>query len=74
MPSLHIIFIHLHHIVYILRVSLNKPQNKSFSDKKPMEAINPLNVELYPICHLLALVGAHYILHVSRIRVKVIYI
>jgi hypothetical protein len=23
-----------------------------------------------PICHLLALLGAHYILHVSRIRVN----
>jgi len=31
---------------------------------------NPLNSELNPICHLLALLGAHHILHVSRIRVK----
>ena len=33
--------------------------------------INPLNAELNPICHLLALLGAHHILHVNRIRVKV---
>jgi len=33
---------------------------------------NPLNAELNPICHLLALLGAHHIIHVSRIRVKVI--
>jgi hypothetical protein len=33
--------------------------------------INPLNAELNPICHLLALLGAHPNLHVSRIRVKV---
>jgi len=33
--------------------------------------INPLNAELNPICHLLALLGAHHILHVSRIRVNV---
>ena len=33
--------------------------------------INPLNAELNPICHLLALLGPHHILHVSRIRVKV---
>jgi len=26
--------------------------------------------ELNPICHLLALAGAHHILHVSRIRVN----
>ena len=32
--------------------------------------INPLNVELNPICHLLALLGAHHILHVISIRVK----
>ena len=32
--------------------------------------INPLHAELNPICHLLALLGAHHILHVSRIRVK----
>jgi len=32
--------------------------------------INPLNAELNPICHLLALLGAHPILHVSRIRFK----
>jgi hypothetical protein len=31
---------------------------------------NPLNAELNPICHMLALFGAHHILHVSRIRVK----
>ena len=32
--------------------------------------VNPLNAELNPICHLLALLGAHHILHVSRIRVN----
>jgi hypothetical protein len=32
--------------------------------------INPLNAELNPICHLLALLGAHHILHIRRIRVK----
>jgi hypothetical protein len=31
---------------------------------------NPLNAELNPICHLLALLGAHPILNVSRIRVN----
>jgi len=32
--------------------------------------INPLNAELNPMCHPLALLGAHHILHVSRIRVN----
>ena len=31
---------------------------------------NPLNAELNPIRHLLALVGARHIVHASRIRVK----
>jgi hypothetical protein len=31
---------------------------------------NPSNAKLNPICHLLALLGAHHILHVSRIRVN----
>ena len=32
--------------------------------------IETLNAELNPICHLQALLGAHHILHVFRIRVK----
>ena len=34
-------------------------------------AFNPLNTKFNPICHLLALLGAHHILHISRIRVKI---
>ena len=37
--------------------------------KKPL-VFNPLNAELNPICYLLALLGAHHFLHVSRIMVK----
>ena len=33
--------------------------------------INPLNAELNPIYHLLALLGAHHIFHFSGIRVKI---
>jgi len=32
--------------------------------------VNPSNAELNPICHFLALLRAHPILHVSRMRVK----
>jgi hypothetical protein len=32
--------------------------------------LNPLNAELNSICHLLELLAAHHILHVSRIRVN----
>jgi len=35
-----------------------------------IDTINPLKPELNPICYLLALLGAHHFLHVSRIRVK----
>jgi len=33
-------------------------------------SINPLNAELNSLCHFLALLGAHPIFHVSRIRVE----
>jgi len=36
------------------------------------ERFNPLNAELNPICHLLALLGAHLIFHVSGLRVNVL--
>jgi len=36
----------------------------------PITRFNPLNAELNPICRLLALLGTHDILHVSRIRVN----
>jgi hypothetical protein len=35
-----------------------------------LSAVNPLNSDLNPICHLLALLGARHILHVSGIRFK----
>ena len=37
---------------------------------KDDEQFNPLNAELNPIRHLLALVGARHIVHFSRIRDK----
>jgi len=40
---------------------------KTFSSERKF---NPLNAELNPIRYLLALLGAHPIFHVSRIRVK----
>ena len=40
--------------------------NKGLSSRP----FNPLNAELNPICHLLALLGSHRILHVSKIRVN----
>jgi hypothetical protein len=35
-----------------------------------LEEFNPLNAEINPICHMLALLGAHHIFHVSGLRVK----
>ena len=40
--------------------------------KPDYDAFNPLNPELNPICYLLALLGAHHFLHVSRIGVKLL--
>jgi len=36
----------------------------------PYYIFNPLNAELNPICHLLALLGSTTIVVVSRLRVK----
>jgi hypothetical protein len=36
-------------------------------------AVNPLNAELNPICHLLALLGGATIVVVSRLRVKPVF-
>jgi len=52
----------------------NTPKNEThfilyeplFISRKVFETMNPLNAELNPICPLLALLGAHHILHVSR--------
>jgi hypothetical protein len=38
----------------------------------PEDPFNPLNAKLNPILHLLALLGAHPILHVSRITFNII--
>ena len=44
-------------------------------NQKSIKMFNPSNAKLKPICHLLALLGAHHIFHVSRIRVNnVIYV
>ena len=34
--------------------------------------VNPLKPELNPICYLLALLGDHHFIHVSRIRIKLL--
>jgi len=39
-----------------------------------MFGFNPLNAKFKPTCHLLALLGAHHILHISRIRVKSLFL
>ena len=46
-----------------LFIRTNEQRNKQTN-------INPLNTELNPICHLLALLGAHHIHHISGVRVK----
>ena len=45
-------------------------EENNLDDHKIYVHFNPLNAELNPICYLLALLGAHHFLHVSRIRVE----
>ena len=53
---------------YDTNIKIRK-ERKSISS---LVEFNPLNPELNPICYLLALLGAHHFLHVSRIRVKLL--
>jgi hypothetical protein len=42
----------------------------SLQNTPTLFSFNPLKAELNPICHLLALLAAHLIFHISRIRVN----
>ena len=62
----------LHALVTSSLLGPNIFLNTLFSNPLSLpSSLNPLNTELNPICHFLALLGAHHILHVSRIRVNV---
>ena len=45
-------------------------RTEGYRNSPNLPALNPLNAELNPICHLLTLLGAHHIFHVSRISVN----
>jgi hypothetical protein len=53
----------------LLKVKLWKAEGK-IKGISYLCLLNPLNTELNPICHLLALLGAHLILHIGGIKVK----
>ena len=59
---------------YILKKNIYKMQHLEGSGTPVLyighTVLNPLNPELNPISYLLALLGAHHFLRVSRIRVK----
>jgi len=48
----------------------NGPPNTSENYRSMLFSSVPLNAELNPICHLLALLGGQHIHHVSRVKVK----
>jgi len=56
----------------MLHVSLVLDQLQTLKYILVYLGFNPLKPELNPICYLLALLGAHHFLHVSRIRVKLL--
>jgi len=63
-------------ILYTIKYSWNVPylmNSKEIHTSCIFQFFNPLNADLNPICHLLALLGAQRILHVSRIRVKLYF-
>jgi hypothetical protein len=46
------------------------PEDLNLIDSSTVFDFNPLNAELYPICHLLALLEAHHIFRISGLKVK----
>jgi hypothetical protein len=58
------------HLLEAQFISVTLDNTNGVRDLRLSPRINPLNTKLNPICHLLTLLGAHHILHVSRIRVK----
>ena len=62
-------------IVLSLRLRTNdttRPLHfKNITSQQVRRSLNPLNAELHPICHLLALLGAHHILHIGRISLNI---
>jgi len=65
-----IILINIITFNHTYRPTLFKTLNSLCFNRFICGLFNLLNAELNPVCHLLALLGAHHILHVSRIRVK----
>ena len=60
----------LHNLKLFANFILPSPLTTLYIFCKAVLVFNPLNPELNPICYLLALLGAHHFLYVSRIRVK----
>ena len=60
----------LDHSSELPSLSLNLLNIRRHTYEVQLHFYNPLNAELNPICYLLALLGAHHFLLVSRIRVK----
>ena len=58
----------MHLIGFIIRI-----YNDARSRECQIKKFNPISTELNLICYLLALLGAHHILHVSRIRVNIYF-
>ena len=67
---LHNLFYFPQHAVYFKISSFSVQTILTFFIKHAPQ-FHPLNAELNPICLLLALLGAHPILHISKIRVNV---
>ena len=61
----------IHNLIHdVLRAAEHRVTMIQIEGPRRQFFINHLKAKLNPICHLLALLGVHHILHVFRIRVK----
>jgi len=63
------VYVYFLYLYQVMQQSVYSKQLKIYYIER-ICGIKPLNPELNPICYLLALLGLHNFLHVSRIRVK----
>jgi hypothetical protein len=60
----------MQHLHCFVGIDVSSEVSKLCHIQENIKSLNPLNTELNPIRHSLALAGAHHFVHISRVRVN----